>query len=386
MLRAKQIKLLPIVKYPGGKSRELVEIIPELPNHAENFYEPFIGGGAVYFALDADKKYINDKSTELINLYEMIKTQNKEFFEKIERLDYDWGLLSEVVVNHQSELSEMYIKFRNDDINEEELKSKVVNFVKNNKEEFNGLLTPDFSIDVHNFVDEMFKSINSKFKRMKKLELTKGVLSDQDLTLNIEGAFKSAFYMHFRYLYNNIDKLDISTPFATAIYMYIREYCYASMFRYNNQGEFNVPYGGISYNNKSLKTKINYYKSEELKAHLNNTIVENLDFYDFMKKYIPSNNDFIFLDPPYDTEFSTYANNEFGRQDQERLAKYLIQDNKAYFMMIIKDTPFIQSLYVDGTELQNDRILRVSSFEKKYSVNIKARNKQKVTHLIIKNY
>lgn len=386
MLKAKTNKLTPIVKYPGGKGRELSEILPELPKNTKNFFEPFIGGGAVYFALDANKYFINDKSHELMNLYKMINTQNKEFFEKLERLDYDWKLLSDIVNNHSDELSKLYTVFREDKINEETLKKKIVRFVKVNESEFNGLLTPDFSIDVDNFIYEVSRGINSKFKRMKKLEVTKGNLTYDDLLLNIEASFKSSFYMHFRYLYNNIEKFNISVPFATVIYLYIREYCYASMFRYNNQGEFNVPYGGISYNNKSLLTKINYYKSKELLEHLKNTTLENLDFYDFMKLHVPGKDDFIFLDPPYDTEFSTYAKNEFGRQDQERLADYLINDNKANFMMIIKDTPFIRSLYKNGTKLKNNSILSVSSFKKKYSVNIKTRNNQKVTHLLIKNY
>ena len=41
-------------------------------------------------------------------------------------------------------------------------------------------------------------------------------------------------------------------------------------------------------------------------------------------------NDFVFLDPPYDSEFSTYAKNEFDRGDQARLADYLIKECKDY--------------------------------------------------------
>ena len=39
--------------------------------------------------------------------------------------------------------------------------------------------------------------------------------------------------------------------------------------------------------------------------------------------------DFMFLDPPYDTEFSTYAQNDFTRTDQSRLANYMIKKCKA---------------------------------------------------------
>ena len=87
----------------------------------------------------------------------------------------------------------------------------------------------------------------------------------------------------------------------------------------------------------------------------------------------------MFLDPPYDSDFSTYAQNEFGKDDQRRLANYLINECKCKWLMIIKNTPFIYSLY-DGHGLT------IKSFDKKYQVSFMNRNDKQVEHLIIKNY
>ena len=87
---------------------------------------------------------------------------------------------------------------------------------------------------------------------MKKIELERKEMSELDIMDNIECAFKSAYYMYFRYLYNNRKKLKISDEFYCAVFYFVRDYCYASMFRYNANGEFNVPYGGISYNRKDF--------------------------------------------------------------------------------------------------------------------------------------
>ena len=107
--------------------------------------------------------------------------------------------------------------------------------------------------------------------------------------------------------------------------------------------------------------------------------MENLDFEEFFRKHIPSENDFIFLDSPYDSEFSTYAQNEFGRADQERLADFLYSECKAKWQMIIKYTPFIYSLY--------DRPgLYIAKFDKKYQVSFMNRNDKDCEHLIITNY
>lgn len=61
-------RLSPLIKYPGGKEKELSHILPALPSNIDCYYEPFVGGGAVYFTIEAQKYYINDKSDNKINV------------------------------------------------------------------------------------------------------------------------------------------------------------------------------------------------------------------------------------------------------------------------------------------------------------------------------
>ena len=88
----------------------------------------------------------------------------------------------------------------------------------------------------------------------------------------------------------------------------------------------------------------------------------------------------MFLDPPYDSEFSTYAKNDFTKKDQERLANFLINKCKCKWMLIIKKTDFIYNLYA------NKKGITVLSFEKNYSVSFMNRNEKNVTHLLVRNY
>ena len=185
--------------------------------------------------------------------------------------------------------------------------------------------------------------------------------------------------MHFRHIYNNVKKYNINNAFKSAIFLFIRNFAYSGMFRYNSKGEFNVPYGGIAYNRKNFQKKVDYLKTKELKSLLDNTIIENEDFETFFEMYKPKRNDFIFLDPPYDSEFSTYTKNEFTREDQKRLASYLINKCEAKWMMIIKNTDFIFDLY-------NNKGLNIKSFDKRYLVSFMNRNDKNVEHLLITNY
>ena len=137
---------------------------------------------------------------------------------------------------------------------------------------------------------------------------------------------------------------------------------------------------------KSLLKKLEYFKNIDLIDHLSRTTMECDDFENFLNSNKPNKNDFMFLDPPYDTEFSTYAKNEFGKDDQTRLANYLINECECYFMLIIKNTDFILSLYKDGQICKNGRKLKINKFNKKYLVSFQNRNNKNVEHLIITNY
>ena len=373
------------IKWAGGKEKELSIIFSNIPRNYNRYIEPFVGGGSVYLNMNCKKSLINDKSDELIMLYNMVKNGNEEFIKKLNDINHNWLLLEKIVQNHSDEWLEMYNNYAirvNELMDLKKIKmdysDKIYDFVISHSEEFNGILKEHFNIKIDNFLYEVKKNILSKITRMAKIEQKRGKMTNDNILENIECALKSAFYMNFRYLYKNKKNLDISDEFYCAIFYFIREYCYASIFRYNANGNFNVPYGGISYNRKDFSKKIKNLSSNKLKKYMSNTKVYNMDFEDFCNTIQIDENDFIFLDPPYDTEFSTYAKNEFAKEDQIRLKKFL-KNTKAKFMLIIKNTDFIYNLY-------NESGFYIKSFDKKYLVSIKNRNDKDVKHLMITNY
>lgn len=374
------VKLKPIVKWAGGKEQELKFIKPAMPQNFDRYFEPFVGGGAVYFNVgDQHPKFINDKSVELIDLYKSIANDNGQFHELLAGVIRDWDFIETFVFLHKDEFNSIYTNFREDLSADNFLKEQVTIFFENHNDLFTNILIGDLGINAENFRKELNKSLLSKLIRMKKIEVTKTRMPEGDILDNIEGAIKAAYYMHVRNLYNNAKKLNISTDFYEVIFYFIRNYAYSGMFRYNAKGEFNVPYGGIGYNKKSLAPKLSYIKGKSLVAYLKETKIFNLDFEDFFKHTKPKENDFIFLDPPYDTEFSTYAQNEFNKDDQARLANYLLNECNAKWMIVIKNTPFIYDLY-------NKKHLDMSSFSKKYLVSFQNRNDKNAEHLLIRNY
>ncbi len=63
----------PVLKWAGGKRQLLEEIIACIPDFSGTYYEPFVGGGAVWLNMLPKKAVINDYNSELIDLYQTIK-------------------------------------------------------------------------------------------------------------------------------------------------------------------------------------------------------------------------------------------------------------------------------------------------------------------------
>lgn len=376
-------KLEAIIKWTGGKESELKHITPLLPKNIKKYFEPFIGGGSVWASITAKEYFINDKSDELISLYRSIAGTNDfdrdDFFTIMEKIISNWNLLTDMTDRNQELFIGTYKRFSTDKTTEEDIKKFVNDFIKKNSNEFLKMFSGELNYNPEFFLKELKINMIRKINRMKVLEKKNYILPNDEITGNIETALKSAFYMQMRHLFNNTVEHKIKPIVQVATFFFVRNFTYSAMFRYNSEGKFNVPYGGMGYNRKNIQKKLNYLKSNILKEHLDKTKIENLDFEVFLKKYTLTENDFIFLDPPYDSEFSTYSQNEFNQKDQIRLANYLIKDCKAKWMMVIKNTPLMQELYID-------KGLEVMAFDKKYLVSFMNRNDKNVEHLLIKNY
>jgi DNA adenine methylase len=258
--------LKPIVKWSGGKSDEIKQILPHMPETYSTYLEPFIGGGALYFHLNPLHAVINDVHKELVDFYQSIKDGK--------------------------------------------------------------------SADIYDFM--------------------KSHPNDE------------ATYYKVR-AYDNTDVLDNAKRFY-----YLRKTCFRGMMRYNKSGGFNIPFGRYkTYNFEEIK-------NEGYEEILKRTEIFNTSFENIFKDYNDENN-FMFLDPPYDSVFTDYGYCVFGKPEQEKLAK-CFKETKIKCLMIIGKTNYIEDLYKEYIVGEYDKKYKFKLHSGRVGDNIN--NK----HLIIKNY
>ena len=134
---------LPIIKWTGGKRRLLKEIKKYIPEDYNDYYEPFFGGGALFFDLELkDKKIvINDINKDLINFYIQVRDNStevingfnevlptlvkkekyeeirKQFNDKIKNEEYDIELACLFLLLNVSAFNGLYRKNKNNEFN-----------------------------------------------------------------------------------------------------------------------------------------------------------------------------------------------------------------------------------------------------------------------------
>ena len=208
--------------------------------------------------------------------------------------------------------------------------------------------------DVHNELIDLYRSINEG----KSKEIYNFMKENEN---NEETYYKIR------------DNMQVKTPLDNAKrFYYLRKTCFRGMLRYNKSGKFNIPYGKYKTINYDDLNNNNYEKL------LKNTEILNKSYEYIFENYNDENN-FMFLDPPYDSEFTDYGYCKFEKEHQTKLSK-LFKETKIKCLMIIGKTDFIEDLYKDYI---------VGSYDKSYKFKLyggRIGDDINTKHLIIKNY
>lgn len=269
----------PVLKYRGGKSREILRFLQYIPDNFNRYIEPFFGGGAVFFYLEPDNAIINDLNGRLMMFYQQLRDDYPAM-----RIQLD-------------ELQRQY------EVNQAE------------------------------------------YKRLKALSPDERVPNaNEDL------------YYKIRELFNHPDDSFLDG----VLYFFINKTAYSGMIRYNNSGEYNVPFGRYP----NLNTHLVTAQHSEL---LQRAELFNMDYRKIFD--MAGEDDFIFLDPPYDCIFNDYGNidmmNGFDETEHRRLAEDF-RNLSCRALMVIGKTPLTEELYSGYI---------FDEYYKNYAVNIRNRLK-----------
>lgn len=239
----------PFLKWAGGKTRIIPHLQDLFPSGKFNYYEPFLGGGSVYFSLFRSEKlvtsYLNDLNQDLIGVYLCIKNKCEDLINELEKTKYSNDLTT-------------YRKIR--------------------------ALNPSNLSDVE----------------------------------------------------------------SSARFIYLNKTCFNGLYRVNNSGIFNVPYG--KYKNPTVLDKQNF---RAVSDSLQNATFSCQDFEVFLKNVNPGS--VVYFDPPYmpisdKGNFTNYTSAGFTLKDHERLRDVFFELSKNDIVCILSNSykPETVQMYSNG--------------------------------------
>ena len=79
----------PFLKWAGGKRQLLPEILALMPARFDRYFEPFIGGGALFFETQPKQAFISDVNEELINCYQIVRDKPHELISSLHQHRYE---------------------------------------------------------------------------------------------------------------------------------------------------------------------------------------------------------------------------------------------------------------------------------------------------------
>lgn len=282
----------PILKYSGGKRKEVRYFLKYIPQSYDTYIEPFLGGGALYFSLNPGKAVINDLNQRLMDFYREL------------RADFDT-------------------------------------------------------------VHSQLKDIRYIYQQNRSAYVLDKESHRDDAAYRAKNANEDLYYLMRRY-YNG----EPSPYLWPTIYYTINHLAFAGITRYNRDGQYNTPFGHYANFPVTL--------TRDHKALLNRSQILCADFELIFQN--ASGNDFMFLDPPYDTTYHHYGNvgvgEDFGEDEHRRLAA-AFKNSNCKTLLVIGKTPLTQGLY---------RNYIVEEYQKEYTVNIRNRFTSGNTHMLVCNY
>ena len=120
----------PFIKWAGGKARMAKHVIKRLPEEINTYYEPLVGGGAVYFELAKKEKFkraiLADTSPELVNTWNIIKKDVENLIKELRKAKYEYE-------------KKAFLSIRALDLNDLNNIQRAARFIYLNKTCFNGL-------------------------------------------------------------------------------------------------------------------------------------------------------------------------------------------------------------------------------------------------------
>jgi len=167
------VQAKPFVKWVGGKGQLLSELLSRVPSKYNTYHEPFIGGGALFFALRPKRAVLSDINEELINTYRVVASDVDALIKELKKHQYEESYFYKIRDIDRSELYKSWGEVR-----------KAARLIYLNKSCFNGLYRVNSK---GQFNTPFGRYVNPTICNEENLKACSAVLSNKGVKVVVRG-------------------------------------------------------------------------------------------------------------------------------------------------------------------------------------------------------
>ena len=363
----------PIVNWVGNKAREADLLLSLFPLDFQNYYEPFVGSGAVFLKVEARQFFINDRCKELAELYRAIKGNRELFYNYLECFANAWTNIDREYFLQSDYLISAYKAFRVEQTSYTDMVLEVESLV--GRIRYDNVFSIKFTRDEYAFNLEKRFQVVRKFICMNKDERTGGEYDDGKILRKIRTGMKAAIFSFLQNLYNRHTSLD---DLRVALFYFLMMYNASGAYLLDKRHEFSIPYAGEKYNDKRIESKYKSLQEKLLREKLLKTYIGGSDYRTFLRRTRPGKEDFLFLDPPETGNYIQNGGWEFTYEGYRKLLNYLDNECSSRWLMVVRNEEKLREMIIS-------RPNRIAAYSK-YDLRLMDMEDESATHLLICNY
>ncbi|HON18769.1 MAG TPA: DNA adenine methylase [Salinivirgaceae bacterium] len=357
-------RITPIFPWAANMVVDSLQLASSAPPF-ERYIEPFFGGGQFFYTLSPKtESLLNDKNKNLIDFYKHLQNPASPLKQEILLLLNNWRLFDEFFEIIHSDIA----------VVEQDLKSKIINlsdvpyilrtiFALNlTHSEFDSLYSDKKSLNgdllIENMISACVAYLKNALKNHKNYELSSRIL-------------QNGYYYHLRQLLNN-NRLACTIPKEKkiAVWYFINLLGYSAQVNYSQAEILHLPISNNVPSYHEINGEINRVFNEETLERFSKSQFFNLDFFDFLQSIELSENDFVYVDPPFNSKWLHYEDSILSENQFKQLASILVT-TKAQWMLVIKESNFKSEHFKGGAYQQrvlnteantSDRFLMVTNY------------------------
>jgi DNA adenine methylase len=219
----------PFIKWAGGKSRLISQIKNFIPQEFNNYFEPFVGSGALFFYMVRSaiikrnfSAYLSDINSEVINVYKAIKDNLPDLIRELQSNETDY----------YKDPKTFYYKLRADDFEFNDTK-KAARFITLNKTCYNGLYRVNkkgvFNVPIGNYINPKICDLENLTEVNKIMNLTNTILENYDYH-NISTKINENDFIYFDPPYHPLNETSNFTNYTTHGFDYNQQKRLADFF------------------------------------------------------------------------------------------------------------------------------------------------------------